>query len=77
MLGDVEKEIENENQLEKQANDLKLQCLALLSQQDKAREIRKEIYQKYGKIIKIRSIYAKPKGYKNEYYQITIEQEER
>lgn len=77
MLGDVEKDIENENQLEKQANDLKLQCLALLSQQNKAREICKEIYQKYGKIIKIRSIYAKPKGYKNEYYQITIEQEER
>lgn len=77
MLGYVEKDIENENQLEKQANDLKLQCLALLSQQNKAQEICKEIYQKYNKIVKIRTIYAKPKGYKNEYYQITVERDER
>lgn len=76
MLGDVEKEIDYENSLEKQAQDLKNQCLKLISRQDEAREICKEVYQKYGKIIKIRSIYAKPKGYKNEYYQITIEREE-
>lgn len=76
MLGDVELNIEQDLSMEKKANELKEQCLRLLSQQDEAREICHQVFLKYGKIVKIRKIFAKPKGCKNEYYQITIEREE-
>lgn len=76
MIGDNDIDI-LEAKAEKRAGDLKKEFLDLFKDLEKERCICQEVYEKYGKIIKIRKIYVKPKGSRNNYYTMTFEKDEK
>lgn len=75
MIGDIDIDI-LETRTEKNTKKLKKDFFVLFQELEKERCICKEVYKKYGKIIKIKRIYAKPKGSRNNYYTMTYERDE-
>lgn len=76
MLGDIEDTVKYDLEIQKQEKELKSSVIDYITQQNKCREVCKQIFMKYHKLVKIRAIYARPKGCRNEYYKITIEKED-
>lgn len=75
MLGDVEDTVKFDLEIQKQAKELENSVIDYITQQNKCREVCKQIFIKYHKVAKIKAIYCRPKGSKYEYYKITIEGE--
>lgn len=76
MLGDVEDTVKFEKEIEKQAKELETSVIDYITQQNKCREVCKEIYFKFHKVVEIKAIYCRPKGNRNEYYKINIKRED-